>query len=795
MKNYSLEKAAQDNPTFKPDSTSYENGKTVNNDIAWKEKEAAEEGDHGEGEKGKKEGKEEAKVEDPWKVNTLKQNYVPWHELNDNEKIIRVILYPVKVILVLGFLYLFICSLDFLSSAFKLLGVLGFLYLFICSLDFLTSAFKLLGGKKAGEVFQQSEILANPVAGLMMGVLVTVLVQSSSTSTSIVISMVGAGILTPKTAVPIVMGANIGTSVTNTIVALGQITNKEDFRRAFAGATVHDMFNWMAVLVLLPLEIVSGYLFRLSDALVGSMHLNETLDVNQDLLKVITKPFTTLIIQVSSSGIKKIATGEVTAKDATLLKLCCDKVKPASCCDKELKKLAGDKLLYGAVKNYTEAQRTDVCQEVDQCVLKDYDTDLEGLKVCVSSQSWERANVTASYDTLNSLRCGQLAGNTTATDCCNDLLKNSAFYSDFSRNVTSNEKMSLCNSVNATCFSNNVYDACVKAWHYGRVDEGVGDELNCKDWTKAANSTCNKPCKFLFRDAFEKEGGPLSEEAIGGILLVIALVLLCVCLVCIVKLLHSLLQGPMAKMIKKFVNADFPGYCAYFTGYIAILIGAGMTILVQSSSIFTSTLTPLVGMGVINLERMYPLTLGSNIGTTATGILAALAQDTESIPRSLQVAFCHLFFNISGILIFYPLPFFRPSIPAAKFLGNTTAKYRWFAIVYLLCMFFLLPLTIFGLSIPGWYVLAIVLIPIALLAITISIIKCLQAKRPERLPAKLQNWKFLPKALRSLEPYDRRMKKLCFCNRFQDIHEEGEEQTEKTGVSNDGFDGVVTTNM
>jgi sodium-dependent phosphate cotransporter len=59
-------------------------------------------------------------------------------------------------------------------------------------------------------------------------------------------------------AVPIVMGANIGTSVTNTIVALGQITNAQEFRRAFAGATVHDMFNWLTVLVLLPLEVATS---------------------------------------------------------------------------------------------------------------------------------------------------------------------------------------------------------------------------------------------------------------------------------------------------------------------------------------------------------------------------------------------------------------------------------------------------------------------------------------------------------------------------------------------------------
>lgn len=56
-----------------------------------------------------------------------------------------------------------------------------------------------------------------------------------------------------------------------------------------------------------------------------------------------------------------------------------------------------------------------------------------------------------------------------------------------------------------------------------------------------------------------------------------------------------------------------------FIGYLAILIGCIMTILVQSSSIFTSALTPLAGIGVISLERIYPLTLGSNIGTTTTG--------------------------------------------------------------------------------------------------------------------------------------------------------------------------------
>ena len=70
--------------------------------------------------------------------------------------------------------------------------LLGLLYLFVCSLSFLGSAFQLLGGKSAGEAFSQNEIVSNPIAGLMIGILGTVLLQSSSTTTSIVVTMVSA---------------------------------------------------------------------------------------------------------------------------------------------------------------------------------------------------------------------------------------------------------------------------------------------------------------------------------------------------------------------------------------------------------------------------------------------------------------------------------------------------------------------------------------------------------------------------------------------------------------------------
>merc|ERR1719297_79743 len=107
---------------------------------------------------------------------------------------------------------------------------------------------------------------------------------------------------------------------------------------------------------------------------------------------------------------------------------------------------------------------------------------------------------------------------------------------------------------------------------------------------------------------------------------------------------------------------------------IAILIGTVLTILVQSSSITTSALTPLCGVGVITLERMLPLTLGANIGTTVTALLAATVSDSVD---SLQVALAHLFFNLTGILIWYPIPFMRQvPLNAARGLGKATRIWR-----------------------------------------------------------------------------------------------------------------------
>ena len=192
-----------------------------------------------------------------------------------------------------------------------------------------------------------------------------------------------------------------------------------------------------------------------------------------------------------------------------------------------------------------------------------------------------------------------------------------------------------------------------------------------------------------------------------------------------------------------------------------MLLGAVLTVLVQSSSVFTSALTPLVGVGVVRLERMYPLTLGSNLGTTATGLVAALAAGGGGKLRyAVQIALVHLFFNVSGILLFYPVPRLRLPIHMAKFMGSTTARYRWFSGLYLLATFFLVPCIVFALTMAGSAVLTATLCLLLVLLLPIITLNILQRKCNSRLPAKLRTWDFLPKWMRSLEPVDRLITKL-----------------------------------
>jgi sodium-dependent phosphate cotransporter len=154
----------------------------------------------------------------------------------------------------------------------NLLLFIIFLYLFFVSIELIGVAFKGFGKGFAERLIATT---SNPFTGLFIGILATTIAQSSSLTTSILVSMVAVGTISVRNAIPVVIGANIGTTVTNTIVAMGHITRKEEFRRAFGGALVHDFFNSLSVLVLLPLHLIlqfisgKGFLQFLAEGLTG----------------------------------------------------------------------------------------------------------------------------------------------------------------------------------------------------------------------------------------------------------------------------------------------------------------------------------------------------------------------------------------------------------------------------------------------------------------------------------------------------------------------------------------------
>lgn len=476
----------------------------------------------------------------------------------------------------------------------RVMGLITCLYFFICSLSFLSDSFRIIGGKNIGALFSNSDLLKNPVVGLMIGVLVTVLVQSSSTSTSIIVGLVSAG-APVRTAIPMIMGANIGTSVTNIIVALTQAGDREQFRKAFACANVHDMFNWLSAFILLITEVCTGYLETASGWLVADIGTQHSASKSPDFLKALTKPFTKVLVQLDKN------------------------------------------VLRGWAENKEEYRN-----------------------------------------------------------------------------------------------------------HTTVLKSGCNDPI-----TEPHSS-----CSYLFAH-LGPEGLDIGETYIGLMLLAISLTMLCGCLIGMVKILNSLLGQRVRGVIENVINSDIPiRGLGWMTGYLAMVVGAVMTILVQSSSVFTSTLTPLAGAGLVSLERAYPLTLGANLGTTTTSILASFAAGGDKVQAALQIALVHLLFNLTGILIFYPVPVMRWPISIARVLGNTTARYRWFAVVYLSFMFFIFPITMFSLSLAGSVVVITATTLIIFVLVFSVTVTWMQTHYPQYLPIKLQNWDFLPLPLHSLEPWD-----------------------------------------
>merc|ERR1719183_81278 len=480
--------------------------------------------------------KVEAKPINVWDVDEFVTAEKVWSEKNAGERVLAVVI--------------LICK--------GLLAIL-LLYLFIISLGLMANSFRILGGKSAGRAFRDSELFDNPLAGLVVGILVTVLVQSSSTSTSIIITMTAGDLITTRNAIPMIMGANIGTSVTNTIVSLGHMQNKDEYRRAFAGATVHDMFNVLCVAIFLPLQAITGFLSHIAEAIVDGFDVtdNDEKGEKTEILKAIVKPVNNRILAIDKKMITSIAKAE-TAEDV------------------------------------------------------------------------------AKYDDISIIKHKQ------------------------------------------------------------------------------------KDDNHMFLDT------PMSDGVAGTLMVLVSLGFLCLCLILMVKVLQSIFRGRVAIFTRRAVNLEIesaPG----LANYVLIMFGAVLTLLFQSSSVTTSTLTPLVGIGLIRIEKMFAFTVGANVGTCVTGILSALVTDKRK--TGLTVALSHLLFNLLGMLVWYPIPAVR-NVPLAmaKLNGNLAADMKGWPTAYLIIVF----------------------LAILIISLVASIVICyFRLNKPEKLPAKLQgDPRWMPNTLR-----------------------------------------------
>ena len=492
------------------------------------------------------------------------------------------------------------------------------LWVFLLTLGVMGTGFKLLGGKDSAKMF---DVADNPISALMIGILATVLVQSSSTTTSIMVSLVGADELSVKTAVFMVMGANIGTSVTNTIVAMGHFANKDDLRRGFAGATVHDVFNMLNVLIFLPINWIYPIFEKMTYEMAKDQKSCEGDDCNKtEFLKPYISPY----------------------------------AKGVASYDKKVAKYISQNWCAG------------------QCG-KSYSTDamkLISAEVCTSTT--DCSNVHKNYKD-NWMSSGYLAKKRAPAYIVGTASGPAEFHYSKPDSCTSSTKFfddedAWTSTVAGSLTAGTCYEVCGS-----KVKTGLCD-------------------KRLLKGGLTLEDWEMTDNGAGTFLTIVALIGLCSCLFCIVYMLQIIMKGAAARVLQKVVG---------FNGYLNIAIGCFITIMVQSSSITTSTLTPLAAVGIISLQDMFPLTLGANIGTTLTGIMSASVVTSKPV-NAWQVALAHLFFNIFGTLMWYPIPKVR-DIPlrASKFLGHMTAHPQYgvlFPPAYIFTCFFIIPGIAYGIA-------------------------------------------------------------------------------------------------
>lgn len=199
--------------------------------------------------------------------------------------------------------------------------LLAGLYGFVLALTGFKDAWALAFSVESSSSVVQSILdasLSSPYTALLSGIVITSLIQSSSATIAIVVATVGSGVITIEDSVFIMMGANIGTTITNTIVGLAHSHQPEEFRRMTPSILVDDIYKVLNVSLFFVVEITTGLLHTLSVALVGfletSTPLGAVLDSFPDLIDLITEPVVMASIGIvtgltSAVGLQALLTG------------------------------------------------------------------------------------------------------------------------------------------------------------------------------------------------------------------------------------------------------------------------------------------------------------------------------------------------------------------------------------------------------------------------------------------------------------------------------------------------------
>ncbi|MGN5112167.1 Na/Pi cotransporter family protein [Aeromonas jandaei] len=165
--------------------------------------------------------------------------------------------------------------------------------------------------------------------------------------------------------------------------------------------------------------------------------------------------------------------------------------------------------------------------------------------------------------------------------------------------------------------------------------------------------------------------------------IVIGILLILACVTYLGKVLQQVLVGRAKEVLHKALGRG------PLTG---ITSGALVTIMVQSSSTTTSLMIPLAGGGVFSTRQLYPFTLGANIGTTITALLAATAISGAGAQLALTIALVHVLFNVFAVVIIYGVPFLRDlPVRAAEGLARVGSENKLLALGYVAGLFFALP--------------------------------------------------------------------------------------------------------